>query len=168
MDWLGPAVGLIGLPLRLSVVLSAYAGVDILCIRSESVPRIGWGWRAGMHPAWGPPAPFARPLGRGDLASRIIYLAVLAIIQIQPLVWIGQAGSDAQRVGLIGLSAVFYVLELGWWVWLSRLPREKVYRTLPRDKELRQRMITEDVAQFDAAYRAGEVGTATTQDQRPR
>jgi hypothetical protein len=155
MDSLGSEVGVFVIPLWLSVVLSAYAAVVFFCVRSESVPRIGWALRFGPL-SWGPPEPVARPLVRGYWVVGLIVLGVLAIIQVQPAVWISQASGSA-RNGLIGLSAVFYLLELGWWVWLWRLPREKVHSALPQDRETRDRVLADEVAQFDAAYRAREI-----------
>lgn len=159
MDWLGHAFALIAVPLLLSLALLAWAGVGIFCIRAESVP-----WPGG----WSRPQPLARPLSRGDRAAGVLILVVLAITQVQPIVWIGQAGSDSDRAGLIALSALFYLLELGWWVWLWRLPRETVYRTLPTDKASRDRAIVDDVAQFDAAYRAREQAAGGPEPNRLR
>ena len=49
------------------------AVVDVLCVRSESVPRIGWALR--FNPlTWGPPEPVTRPLGRSDRQARTLVL----------------------------------------------------------------------------------------------
>jgi hypothetical protein len=152
--------------LRLSVGLSAMAAVDVWCIRSESVPRIGWVLR--FNPTtWGPPEPVARPLGRSDRQARALVLGLLGLLQILPSVWI-LLGNDPARTGLIGLLALFYLLEVGWWAWLSRLPREVVYSTLPQDKQSRDRAIADEVAQFDAAYREEEAKADSTRNERPR
>jgi hypothetical protein len=152
--------------LWLSVALSAIAGVDVFCIRSESVPRIGWALR--FNPlTWGPPEPVARPLGRSDRQVRALVLGLLGLLQILPAVWI-LLGNDPARTGLIGLLALFYLLEVAWWAWLSRLPREVVYSTLPQDQQSRDRAIVDQVAQFDAAYRAREAKADSTQIERPR
>jgi hypothetical protein len=143
--------------LWLSVGLSAMAAVDVLCVRSESVPRIGWALR--FNPlTWGSPEPVARPLGRSDRQARAIVLGVLCLLQILPAVWI-LLGNDPQRTGLIGLLALFYLLEIGWWAWLLRLPREVIYSTLPQDRQSRDRAIADEVARLDAAYRARESRT---------
>ena len=149
VDSLVPAAfSAFAMALRLSVGLSAMAAVDVWCIRSESVPRIGWVLR--FNPTtWGPPEPVARPL------------------RILPSVWI-LLGNDPARTGLIGLLALFYLLEVGWWAWLSRLPREVVYSTLPQDKQSRDRAIADEVAQFDAAYRARDAKADSTRNERPR
>jgi hypothetical protein len=152
--------------LWLSVAFSAMAGVDIFCIRSESVPRIGWIFRFNLR-TWGPPEPVARPLGREDRQARALVLVVLGLLQVLPAVWI-LLGNDPQRNGLIGLLALFYLLELGWWAWLSRLPREVVYGTLPQVKQSRDRTIADEVAQFDAAYRARESAPDSARIERPR
>jgi hypothetical protein len=109
----------------------------------------------------------ARPLGRRDRQARAIVLGLLGVLQILPAVWI-LLGNDPQRTGLIGLLALFYLLEAGLWVWLSRLPREVVYSTLPHDGQSRDRAIADEVARFDAAYRARESTANSTQNERPR
>ncbi len=154
MESLVAAAFAFAIALQLSVGLSAMAAVDVLCVRSESVPRIGWVHR--FNPlTWGPPEPVARPLGRSDRQARAILLGVLGLLQILPAVWI-LLGNDPQRTGLIGLLALFYLLEVGWWTWLSRLPREVVYSALPKDGPSRDQAIADQVARFDAAYRARE------------
>jgi hypothetical protein len=152
--------------LWLSVGLSAMAAVDVWCIRSESVSRIGWALR--FNPlTWGPPEPVTRPLGMSDRQARTLVLGLLGLFQILPAAWI-LLGNDPQRTGLIGLLALFYLLEVAWWTWLSRLPREVVYSALPKDRQSRDRAIADQVAQFDAAYRARESKADSTQIERPR
>jgi hypothetical protein len=169
VDSLGSQIAVLVTLLRWSVVLSAWAGVDIFCVRSESVPRLGWTIHFGPGVRrWGPPEPVARPLARSYWVARVVLLGVLGIIQVQPALWIGQAGSNSGRNGLIGLSIVFYTLELAWWVWLGRLPREKIYSTLPRDKEARDRMIAQDVASILADRQATALGEDPAQEGRPR
>ena len=155
VDSLVPATfSAFAIALRLSVGLSAMAGVDVYCIRSESVPRIGWVLLFSPLRR-GPPEPVARPLGRNDRQARALVLGLLGLLQILPAVWI-LLGNDPARTGLIGLLALFYLLEVAWWAWLSRLPREVVYSTLPQDEQSRDRAISDEVARFDAAYRARE------------
>lgn len=172
MDSLGSAVSLLAIPLWLSIVCSAQVAVVFFCVRSESVPRLGWAPRfgpvGGSGRRWGPPEPVARSLARGDWAGGLILFGVLGIIQVQPVQWITGASSDSQRGGLTGLSVVFYLLELAWWVWLSRLPREMIHSTLPQDKETRDRVITAEVAQFGADYRARGSQADSAQIDRPR
>jgi hypothetical protein len=166
VDSLVSAAFAFAIALWLSVGLSAMAVVDVLCVRSESVPRIGWALR--FNPlTWGPPEPVARPLGRSDRQARALLLGLLGLLQVLPAVWI-LLGNDPQRTGLIGLLALFYLLEVGWWAWLSRLPREVVYSTLPHDGQSRDRAIADEVARFDAAYRARESTADSTQNERPR
>jgi hypothetical protein len=90
-------------------------------------------------------------------------LGLLGLFQILPAAWI-LLGNDPQRTGLIGLLALFYLLEVAWWTWLSRLPREVVYSALPKDRQSRDRAIADQVAQFDATYRHG-VGAGAGSDR---
>jgi hypothetical protein len=166
VDSLVSAAFSFAIALWLSVGLAAMAAVDVWCIRSESVPRIGWALRFSPL-TWGPPEPVARPLGRSDRQARALVLGLLGLLQILPAVWI-LLGNDPQRTGLIGVLALFYLLEVAWWTWLSRLPREVVYSALPKDRQSRDRAIADHVAQFDAAYRARESKADSTRNERPR
>lgn len=109
----------------------------------------------------------ARPLGRSARQARTLVLGLLGLLQILPAVWI-LLGNDPARTGLIGLLVVFYLLEVAWWAWLSRLPWEVVYSPLPKDRQSRDRAIADEVARFDAAYRARESNADATHIARPR
>jgi hypothetical protein len=144
------------LELWLAVWVSSAVAVNVLAIRPDSMPRVGWIFHffARGSRRWGPPDPVARPLRRGDAVDRYFGLIVLAIIQVQPILWIVRAVDDDARAWLIGIAAVFYLLELLWWLRLWRLPRLIIYSPLPQNEEERSRVIAADVAQFDADYRA--------------
>jgi hypothetical protein len=154
VDWPGYAVGYL-VSLWLAIVLSGFAGVDILCIRAEAIPRPGGGFRLYPRVGWRRHQPVARPLRGGDWVARAMVVFVLAIIQVLPVRWIFEPGLEPQRAGVVVLAALFYLIEAAWWFWLWRLPRETVVSTLPRDEEARNRAIAEDVASFHADYVAG-------------